>query len=243
MGSQLKFLIVEDDLNIALDLEMMLEEMGYKVQARADNSAKALEIIFAKKPDIILMDIDIKGDMTGTDIGKNIKHLNIPIIFITGFNDKAHFKAAQESNMNGYIIKPPNQLTLQSTIENVIRNMNRGAVSETKEDKIFEDTIFLKKKSTFHKIDFDNVQCIEADGKYSLLYVNDDKFISKYSLTEIVKMLPENKFMRIHRSFILNLDYLVEFDPSMSTVRIQQGKELPISRTYREEFMAKINIG
>lgn len=241
MKSRLKFLIVEDDLNIALDLEMMLEEMGYKVQARVDNSAKALEIIFSKKPDVILMDIDIKGNMTGTEIGKTIKHLNIPIIFITGFNDKTHFKEAQESNMNGYIIKPPNQLTLQSTIENVIKSLN--PIQDIKEEHLFEDTIFLKKKSTFHKINFDNVQCIEADGKYTLLYVDDDKFISKHSLVEIMKILPDNKFMRIHRSFILNLDYLVEFDPSMSTVRIKQGKELPISRTHRENFMAKINIG
>lgn len=244
MGNQLKFLIVEDDINISLDLQMMLEEMGYNVLARADNSATALEIIFSKKPDIILMDIDIKGDMTGTDIGKSIKHLNIPIIFITGFNDKDHFKAAQEANMNAYLIKPPNQLTLQSTIESVIKSMDleQGGLG-TIEDKFLENTLFVKKKSTFHKINFENVQCIEADGKYSVLYVDDDKFISKYSLTDIVKILPGNKFMRIHRSFILNLDFLVEFDPSMSTVRIKRGKELPISRKYREELTAKINMG
>lgn len=245
MNTQLKFLIVEDDLNAALDLQMMLEEMGYTVQGRVDNSAKAMEVIFTKKPDVILMDIDIKGQMTGTEIGQHIKHLNIPIIFTTGFDNIKHYKDAQKTNMYGYIIKPVNQFTLQANIESLIKSKTADdfKFNELKEEVVLAKTIFLKKKSTYHKIDFSDVQCIEADGKYALLYVGDDKYISKYSLSEMEKIIPQNKFMRIHRSYIINMDYLVAFAPSMNSVRIKQGKELPISRSYKDAFMTKINIG
>ena len=98
-NSALKILIVEDNISFALELEMILDEIGYQIIATVDNSAEALDIIFSKEPDLILMDIDIKGNLSGTQIGQKIKHLNIPIIFITSFDNKERYEDARQSNM------------------------------------------------------------------------------------------------------------------------------------------------
>jgi CheY-like chemotaxis protein len=88
---QLNLLIVEDSVSYAVELEQLATEIGYNVIAVTDNSADALDIIFSQQPDIILMDICIKGRLSGIDIGKRIKHLDIPILYITSFDDKKTF--------------------------------------------------------------------------------------------------------------------------------------------------------
>lgn len=67
---KLRILIVEDDLLLAIETESKLKKMGYEVIGIADNSATAFELIYADAPDVILMDIDIKGKMSGTQIGE-----------------------------------------------------------------------------------------------------------------------------------------------------------------------------
>ena len=65
----LKILIVEDELSFALELQMLLEELNYNVLKHVDNSDEALKVIYENHPDLIFMDIDIKGDLSGIEIG------------------------------------------------------------------------------------------------------------------------------------------------------------------------------
>jgi len=102
----LSLLIVEDSISYAIELEQLSEEIGFDVLASVDNSADALDIIFSEAPDIILMDINIKGRLTGIDIAKKIIHLDIPVLYITSFSDEETYNKAQESNLIGYIVKP-----------------------------------------------------------------------------------------------------------------------------------------
>ena len=89
---KLDVLVVEDNLSFALELSMMLEDIGYNVIGQVDNAAEALELIFSKMPDIILMDHDIKGEMTGIELGNKIRHLDIPILYITSFGNEEHYE-------------------------------------------------------------------------------------------------------------------------------------------------------
>ena len=123
---RLKVLIVEDNFSFAIELEMLLEELNYEVISKHDNSATALEAIFSKEPDLILMDINIKGELNGVEIGQKIIGLNIPILYITSFKDEATYREAAKSNMIGYLVKPIEKYSLRTAVQLAIEKAHSG---------------------------------------------------------------------------------------------------------------------
>lgn len=109
-------LIVEDDYVFGLGLEVLLEELGYDVFWREDNGAKALQIIGSESPDLIFIDTDLQGSVTGYDIANKIKHLNIPILFFTSKDDEHSCQQARETNMVGYLPQPIEKNSLRNSV-------------------------------------------------------------------------------------------------------------------------------
>ena len=102
----LEVLIVEDDFSFSLDLRMLVERLGYKCAGTVDNAEHALEIINRKTPGAILMDIDLKGQMSGIELAEKIKKKNIPVLFITSYQDEATYERAKKLEMVGFLVKP-----------------------------------------------------------------------------------------------------------------------------------------
>ncbi len=90
----LQISLIEDNRSAALDVEMLLDEMDIKLAAIKDNGEDALQYIYEAQPDLIIMDIDMKGEKSGLDIAKEIDHLRIPIIFTTSYKDKKSYEAS-----------------------------------------------------------------------------------------------------------------------------------------------------
>jgi diguanylate cyclase (GGDEF)-like protein len=102
-----KVLIVEDESLIAYDIGMTLKKFGYMVVDMVDTAEKSIQSARELKPDVILMDIVLKGDMDGIDAAAMIRHeLNIPIIFITTYSDEFFVNRAAAQIPYGYILKP-----------------------------------------------------------------------------------------------------------------------------------------
>lgn len=102
-----KILIVEDDDIIARVEDWRLKNLGYTVCGRATNGAEAMELVVNNKPDVVLMDINIKGDMDGIETAKMIKKgFKIPVIYVTSHSDGATLERAKETKPDGFILKP-----------------------------------------------------------------------------------------------------------------------------------------
>lgn len=102
-----KILIVEDEALIAHDISMKLKKVGYRVIETVDSAEKSILAARALKPDIIIMDIVLKGDMDGIDAAARIRHeANIPIIFLTTYSDDTFIARAASQIPYGYILKP-----------------------------------------------------------------------------------------------------------------------------------------
>lgn len=113
-----KILIVEDDDIIARVEDWRLKNIGYTVCGRATNGAEAMELVVNKKPDLVLMDINIKGDMDGIETAKMIKkRFNIPVIYVTSHSDGATLVRAKETKPDGFILKPFEDNDLRIAIE------------------------------------------------------------------------------------------------------------------------------
>ena len=245
IDSPLKILIIEDDLSFALELEMMIKEIGYQVIGRVDHSALALEFIYTESPDLILMDIDIKGKLSGLEIGAKIQHLKIPILFITSFGDDAHYKEAQKSYMLGYMVKPIEKYSLRTAITLAIQSLMFQESTEEKVNNFYlKDFFFFKKKNIYHKIPVKEVLFFEADDKYCTAKMkNNNEFILRQTMNHLEEFLQKDLFFRIHRKYIVNLSLVDSVDVQNGKVSIQ-NMVLPISRINRKIFFTRVkNLG
>ena len=154
----LKILIVEDNLSFALELEMLLDEMGYTDTLRADHSGTALDYIYSQEPDLILMDIDINGNLSGLQLGEKIAHLDIPVLYITALQDAPYQEASRQSNTIGYLVKPVQPLTLRSAIDlaiakvRMLKDSEKSDALENREHFITQQFFFFKKRHIYYKV-------------------------------------------------------------------------------------------
>ncbi len=111
-------LIVEDDGIIAMDLESRMKQLGYGVTGIAGYGEQAIEKVKENAPDVVLMDIILKGEIDGIEAAEEIRtQYDIPVIFITGYADKERLKRAKLAYPFGFIIKPFQDKDLEVTIE------------------------------------------------------------------------------------------------------------------------------
>ena len=120
---QIKILIIEDELISAKILARKLKRSGYKVVGIVDSGIKAIAKVVETNPDLILMDIVLKGNMDGIATSKKIQgNYNIPIVYVTSYSDRSILKRARETNPKGYIVKPYSFQDLKATIKSALHN-------------------------------------------------------------------------------------------------------------------------
>jgi CheY-like chemotaxis protein len=114
--------IVEDEGILVLVNTKLLNDLGYNVIGKSNDGPKAIELIRELDPDIILMDIKLKGEMDGIETMKEIqKFANIPVIYITGNSEPETYKRAMETNMLSFLIKPINGEMLKQALDGYCR--------------------------------------------------------------------------------------------------------------------------
>lgn len=104
-----------------------------------------------------------------------------------------------------------------------------------------ENHIYTKVGNKLRKVKLDDILYIEVEGKYSALQVNDRKYNVKASLKDLLHKLPPNRFVRVSRNFVVNLNRIQHIDTFQYTIKVGEV-EIPISRTYKEELMRHINL-
>jgi len=249
-----KILLVEDDPSYAIELQMIVDELGYEVLATVDNAEDVFKVLQKEKPDLILMDIQIKGTVTGIDIAKQIEEDNINVIFITSYNDKAKFVEANATKHFGYIVKPFNPLTLESAIEvalmNSIKNSDeveedeveeKEQKKEWEEDLILKDFVFIKKRNRLEKVAINDIKFLEADGNYCIISTETKRFILKMSLKKASEVLSTHDFLRVNKSSILNMNEVSSIVLSDNQM-ILGNKEFPIGKRYKAKVIKRLKL-
>jgi len=125
----LKVLIVEDEAAIARDIESILEECGYEVSGIAHNYEQAINEMNMNVPDLALLDISLKGSLTGIDVAKYInKTYKYPFIFITSFSNDDILTEAIATGPGGYLVKPFKERDIPAVIKVAVMNMQKEIV-------------------------------------------------------------------------------------------------------------------
>jgi len=178
-----KILIVEDEGIVAKDLQHMLSGMGYRVLDVAISGEEALEKIKKQKPDLILMDIVLKGKIDGIEATKRVRRiLDVPVIYVTAYGDKEKIERAKTTEPYGYILKPFTKLALQADIEMALYNhkiVNELKASAKKIKKNLEEREVMLKE-IHHRVK-NNMQIISSLLSHQSRQTKDKKTIGLFS--------------------------------------------------------------
>lgn len=238
----LKVLVVEDDFSFALDLRMLVEELGYRCQGIVDSGEKALEHIARELPDVILMDIDLKGQLNGMDLAIQIKDLHIPTLFITSYKDPDTYNKAKEAGMVGFLVKPLSHYTLLSSIDACISQYRKElAIKATKENQsnkteLIPGAILIKKSKLYHKVRLKDIYFLSSDLEYTTIHTINGKFAFRESLSKMHNLLSSNEFFRTHKSYIVQLDYVKSINFEEGEVILANDMKVPLSRRNKKEL-------
>lgn len=237
----MNFLIVEDEYLYAQQLEMMVEKLGYEVAGISESAESALGIYDKASPDIAIIDIHLKGEMNGLELGKWLNRFdeNIIIIFITSLQDEKYFEQAREMAAFSFLTKPVEEETLKRTIELAIQHRKKN---REKHKVSANEHLFIKNRSKHIKLYQKDILYIEAEDKYcNIVLANNTKHLERTSLTSINKKLDPDLFAQTHRSFILNLSKVEEIDPSDMTIKLAEHI-LPLGESFKKYFLKRIGV-
>lgn len=249
---KLNIFIVEDESIVAKDIQNSLTKLGYNVIGTANNGKDAIEKITELMPDLVLMDIMIKGPLTGIEVSEKIKEkMNVPVIFLTAYADEGTLSRAKITEPYGYILKPFKEIDLHSTIEMAVYKHQKDSallkerdflysLVENKDEKT-KDILFVKSNSRLVKVYLKDIYFVEALKDYVIINTEFARYTVHSTMKELDKKLGNVEFVRVHRSFIARLDKIQSID-SQNVILENERKVIPVGGSYREDLMHKLNL-
>ncbi len=242
MNKTTSILIVEDDMIIGANLSMQLSNLGYDVTGIVPRGEEAIAHAKSNPPDILLLDINLKGSINGIETAKMIQEFcDVPIVYLTANSDEGTFEKAKETHPRAFITKPFNKLNLQRTIALVEEQLkDRNVIKyDQKELEVLDDRIFVRHNGKMEKLMLNNILYIEADRNYCTIVTPSDIFVLTCTLKNMEEKLNKNSFLRIHRSYIVNIakvDAVTE-----NHIEINR-KIIPLGKSYRELLLNRIQL-
>jgi len=221
-----RVLIVEDEGILAIELKDKLEKLGYIVPATASTGAEAIELSANYRPDLILMDIVLKGDMDGIEAADKIHSiLKVPIIYLTAYADDGTVKRAKVTEPFGYLVKPYNEKELQIALEMALY---RHTMEKLRESHHWLETVLRSMGDAVIATDNDGHITFVNPSAERLTGLKHDDAAGK-SLDELIKIIDEETMTPVNSliSMALNKNSAVTSTGSnlLSTV---DEKHVPI---------------
>ncbi|MEO6904226.1 MAG: response regulator [Bacteroidia bacterium] len=241
-------LVVEDESIVAKDIQNSLKKLGYEVVGVCATGEDAIKKTEELKPDLILMDIMLKSEMSGIDAATQIREkFNIPIIYLTAYADESTLNKAKVSEPYGYIIKPFKEIDLHTSIEMAMYKHSKESVVRKERDFLYsvlenketKGILFVKSNSRLVKVKTSDIYFVEALKDYVVINTNNARYTIHSTMKDIEKKLPPNEFIRVHRSFIVRIDKIIAIE--QPNLLLEEDKKLiPIGGSYKEELSKRL---
>lgn len=241
-------LLIDDE---QLARELLQEYIGQipnlTIVGEANKGRDAVDLIDQLKPDLIFLDVQMPG-MTGFDVLDEITH-DPHVIFTTAYDQYAI--RAFEKNAVDYLLKPIDQERFQLALKRAIERMKleQNNVGEllrnikTENKTSYDSHIFVQKSEKLINLPVEEIMFLEASGDYTILTTKGDQFVSSSGIGKLEEILNPETFIRVHRSTIININFLKEIEKHFNggmIVKMQSGKSFPVSRTYAKLIRKKV---
>jgi len=224
--------IIIDDENVSRMLlsELVKKEPFLELAGTFDNAVEVIDFIKTNQVDLIFLDIEMP-ELTGFEFLKIVK--NPPKIVLTTSNPE-YALTAFDFDVADYLLKP---ITLPRFLRAVdkIKQIESGNSSAA-----YEDSIFLKEEGKFVKVEVRKILFIEAQGDYMKVNIEGGKKLLILStMKSIENKLPQKHFLRVHRSFIVNINKISDLTENNLLI---EKNIIPVGNSYRETLMKNLNI-
>lgn len=246
-----QILILEDDMIIASDISLNLSKMGYEVVDIVPSGEEAIAQVRNNTIDIMLVDINLKGELDGIQTVQEIQqsHENIGIIFLTANSDRFTYDRAKTTRPHAFISKPFKRLDLERAIELAIIRMSDSeekAPTESdngsfnsEESYLLEDRIFVRHKDQMIRIFIKDILYAEADRSYCKVFTQEDEFLMSFPLKTFENKLNSKDFIRTHRSFIINI---TEIDGLHEDIVTVGSHKIPVGPSFKKDLLKRLKL-
>lgn len=248
----LKALLVDDEVNNLQSLEFLLNNdcEGVIVAGKANDAVQARKWLTNHTADVIFLDINMPGE-SGFEFLQSLASRNFKVVFVTAYNQYA-IQAIKASALD-YILKPVNIDELKQAVEklkdavknNITSDQNQLMLEnflETIHKKQFPKKIALPQLGGISFIEVDNIVSLQADSNYTIIHMNNmQKLVVTKTLKEFEELLDQTQFIRIHKSYIVNMRCIKEYSTTDGgIVKMTDGNQWSISRRQLENFLQKM---
>ena len=262
----LRVLVVEDEPLFAEQLEMNLTQLNYHVVGPVPDAASALALLTPADPapDVVLLDINLRGDgPDGIELGRRlVQEYDLPLIFLTSRADQESFARTRELAPAAYLVKPVSLPALQRAIELAIINFaarkrappggppppdgpddhlgEPPAFATPGSGVLLPQALFLKENGFLVKVLLNDIVWVEANEGGCRFVLTQGRTVSmRQILRDLTPLLPPHLFVQIHRSYVVNTEFIDRIDPVRGIIQIS-GQLLPLSRIHREGMLPRL---
>ena len=231
----LNCIIIDDEPNAVNLLEILIgQNTKWQLLAKCYDALEAIAFLKENKPDFIFLDINMP-QLSGMELA-GLLSKDTKIVFTTAYSEYA--LDSFEYHVVDYLLKPITFKRFMQAINKLQSFMqsesNGGEFVET---TATQDYLFVKSGKQVHKIEYTDIYYLEALKEYIAIHTSKEKILVYRRMKDVAESLPP-KFVRIHNSYIVNIQHIKNIDSNMVLIH---GQKLPVSNSYRELFQQRIN--
>jgi two-component system LytT family response regulator len=234
----IRAIIIDDEPAMQEVNSQLLSEYfpNIKLVGTADCIKTGIDLIHKKKPDLVLLDIQL-SDGSGFQLLQKLPSYDFKVVFITAFDSFA-IKAIKFSAID-YILKPVNEIEFQQAIQRAIELIKKKEHTESQVNVLMDSfkkelqnkKLVLRTQNSMHIVDISDIHFCKSDNSYTTFYLdNNEKILVSKSLKDYEGILKEYGFFRPHQSYLVNLNHIKKVDKTDHGFLIMKNKkEIPIS--------------
>ncbi len=232
MQANKSILIVEDEPLIADDIASTLVDNGYQILGPVDNADAASELLSNATPNLVLLDIQIKGKRDGIQLASEVRSRHkLPFIFVTSFYDQPTLNRAKITEPQAYLVKPFDEKDLLINVEMALYKHNKPPLSG--------DKFFVKEKNEMVAISAKDIVYVQAFDNYAKIFTATHSHIISHPLKQVEEKLNAQTFIRVHRSYVVNFEKVTAITESNICLGLIK---IPYAQSYRQELMERITL-
>ncbi|MFA6922689.1 MAG: LytTR family DNA-binding domain-containing protein [Bacteroidales bacterium] len=238
----IKAMIVDDEIHAHVNIKKLLNEYFPSIQLVAEciSAKEAIKEIQRQNPDLLFLDVNMP-EMTGFKMLEIIPERNFDVIFITAYDEFAI--KAFKVNAIDYILKPIDSNEFITSLNKYVNNFKQNENREQFENRLLKLKENIEDKISFPTFDGkyyvmkSDIICVEAEGSYSkvILKGGENLMVSK-NIKEIEELLIDKIFFRVHRSTILNINYIKTYNAKSGEICCSDNKKIYVSRRCKKDF-------
>lgn len=238
-------LIVDDEPLARNELSYLISQISKDIQiSEADDEESALSLLEKEDIDAVFLDIHLTSE-SGLDVADKINALNPApdIVFATAYDEYAI--KAFEKDAKDYILKPFNLDRVRQTISRLAINAQQHLKANSSQPTDHHSRIPIEAGDRLILLNMADILAIEVQKGDTTLYTQDDKYYDNRPLVQWEEKLPASDFIRVHRSYLIQLDAIKEVQPWFNQtyqVTLNNGMKIPVSRSYLKAFKDALGL-